>query len=80
VWRHTLLVANPVRGATNEEGRICYMLSEADDHVDIVEHAEPACANGWDVLIYLAEVAFENTPHCNHTSSDVIRYLEIMQR
>jgi hypothetical protein len=56
------------------------MLSKADDHVDIVEHAEPACANGWDVLIYLAEVAFENTPHCNHTSSDVIRYLEIMQR
>lgn len=79
MWRRTLLDANFVTGTTKKEGRICYMFSKADDHVewqDIVEHADTARSKGWEV----AEVEFEGTPHCNHFSSDADRYSGIMQK
>ncbi|KAF2689043.1 indole-diterpene biosynthesis protein-like protein PaxU [Lentithecium fluviatile CBS 122367] len=79
LWRRTLLDAKFVTGTTRKEGRICYMFSKADDHVDwhdIAEHADMARSKGWEV----AEIDFEGTLHCNHFTNNAERYSDMMQR
>jgi hypothetical protein len=79
MWRRTLLDEQCVLGTTGRQGRICYMFSKADQHVewqDIVDHAELARSKGWEV----AEVEFQDSAHCNHFSKDADRYFNTMRR
>ncbi|KAF2243165.1 indole-diterpene biosynthesis protein-like protein PaxU [Trematosphaeria pertusa] len=79
LFRRTLLDEKLVKGHAKKEGRICYLFSKADDHVDwkdVVDHAEVARDKGWEV----EEALFEDTPHCNHFTKNTQRYTDMMHR
>ena len=77
--RRTLLDGTCVVGSKGGKGRVAYLFSKEDGHVeweDVVAHADVARRKGWEV----EECEFVGTGHCGHFRGGGGRYVAVMRR